>query len=678
VGLLYGLTEYALVVLEPMLRWGPRSLGPEHWFWETLFLAIYVVSGALIGAAAALLGDSARRAAPRVVVATGLAVLFAGRILSAGLKPADLVLDAAVLLMIAMTLAGIFSPASMTWLSWMSSPWVSIPLAMAFIKAGARSSGAGGAAAALFVIWSVAAAVVLAASRTPRLQMALKDRFAPLTMAASLVLLPAFASLSFWLNAEPPIPAAKLAAASAGRPNILLIVLDTVRADHLSLYGYGRHTTPNLQALALESVVFRNAVSAADMTLSSYGAMYTSLYPSWHGALPIKANHLTGLDSSFLTLAEILSDHDYITLATLANNGYLNPEFGMHQGFQYYDVRGAVEQGGADFYLRDAIRPVLNLAVSTAELDRVYRRADQITDSGLRLFAAMRARKAPFFLSLNYMDAHEPYLPPAAYRGLFAGPGRDFDKSRLREVRAELAVHRRTPFTEAALRDFAAEYDGALAFMDAEIKRLLDGLKQTGLYDNTLIVVTADHGEALGERDDLNHPASVHQELVRIPLLIKYPRSFSAAPGQWVDGAVSGVDLMPTMLDVAGIPIQGNLQGRSLRNWGAAGDADRIVISESFTDTRQTRMAGRPTRAQRALYRGPWKLIASSTGEEELYNWSTDTAESRNLYGSERVIASQLSRRLQSWLRIVPHLKRSTKQMDRQGVERLRGLGYVQ
>lgn len=666
-GLLYGLTEYAAVILEPMLRWGPRSLGPEHWFWEPLLLLIYVFSGIAIGFVA---GSS--YAAQRFVTGTGVAVLFIGRQGSAGFSTAA-DLDLALALTAVLALRAALSTHPARELAWFSSPWITIPMVAGMVKVSGRAGGA-----TLFCIAALTILVAIAASRVSPLHRTMSNRFVPFTAAVCAILLPLIAWLTVRSNALPLVLAGTSAAESAERPNVLLIVLDTVRADHLSLYGYAKPTTPNLAALARDSVLFRNAISAADMTLSSYGSMYTGLYPSWHGALPNPAGKVVPLDRSFVTLAETLSDNGYATGAVLANHGYLNREFGMQQGFGLYDVRPVAPSAGVshDYWLRHALRPALNFVIRTAEWDRVYRRADQITSAAIRVLTSRKRHSAPFFLSLNYVDAHEPYLPPPPYRQLFSGNVESEEPVDGAELRQTLGAHRRTPRIEAGLHHMTAQYDRGVAYLDTEIKRLLDALKQAGLYDNTLILVTSDHGEALGERDDLGHPVSVHQELVHVPLLIKYPSSAGVPPGQETGSLASGVDVMPTILDIAGIRPPANLPGRSLRNPG--GDPDRILVAESFVDSHLIRIRRRSDHGQRAVYQGKWKFIATVNGSKELYDWVADPSESHNIYNEDHPEARRLSESLDPWLDAVPRPQTSTTTMTPQTRDRLRGLGYIQ
>jgi arylsulfatase A-like enzyme len=569
-GLLYGLVEYAVLIVRPMIQWRPMALRPEHWLWEGAFLLLDVLAGAILGA---LIGAS-----------------------------------------LALFRRGNFR------ISWKGA------------------------------LWTTGFAALAATS---------------------------FIGVTLYLDYPPSIPAVKPASVS-GRPNVLLVVLDTVRADHLSVYGYGRRTTPNLENWAQEGVLFRNAISAADVTLSSHASIFTGLYTSWHGAHPTPdASDLGRLEPSFRTLAEILSDAGYSTLAVLANYGYLRPEFGVAQGFGFYDVRWPVKtMGSADHSsLRKLLRPVLDHVVPTDELDRQYRRGDQITDGGLRVIKAMQGRNDPFFLSLNYMDAHDPYTPPPPYRDLFPGRIPSFERSRITELRRELAKHRRPKDADAILNYLVSRYDAGIAFMDSELKRLFDGMKQVGLYDNTLIIVTSDHGEAFGEHDDLGHPASVHQELVHVPLLIKYPRSVPSEAGRQIEATVSGVDLLPTVLDTIGIVLPPNLQGQSLRTLGP--DDARVVMAESFLNSSLLRSRRRIDLVQRALYQGQRKLIGSTNGQTQLYDLQLDPSESQDIYHAENSTAIQFTHVLEKWIQAVPRARPSRK-MAPQSMDRLRSLGYLQ
>jgi arylsulfatase A-like enzyme len=485
--------------------------------------------------------------------------------------------------------------------------------------------------------------------------------------------------ITLWLNARPALSTPNTGGVSAqGRPNVLLIVLDTARADHLSVYGYQRRTTPNLEKLARESVLFRNAISASDFTLTAHGSLFTGLYTSWHRAYPVSGTDFGRLDDSFHTLAEILAQHGYATSAVLANHGYLRPEFGMAQGFSYYEIRPTVRaMGPASIpFLRNFARAALQQVTCTAELGRMYPRADQITDGALRVLNVARRGPGPFFLSLNYMEAHEPYSPPPPFRDAF--PGRDpaLHSLDLGALREKLAVAHPAPDAAAMLDHMISQYDGSIAFMDAEIQRLFEGMKRAGLYDSTLIIITSDHGQALGERSYVGHPGSPYQELVRVPLIIKYPAGESAEAGRSVGATVSGVDVLPTVLDTVGIPVPAKIHGRSLRRY--APDAERMVISESFFNKRERWLARRTERIERALYRGSWKLIQAVAGKKELYDVDRDGKELRNVYDPDNPIARQLTLDLDRWVHDAPPRRKGGPKVDRETMDRLRSLGYVQ
>jgi arylsulfatase A-like enzyme len=676
-GLIYGLFEYAFLIVAAMIRWRPCSLVPGHWMWTAIFLSIYILLGAVAGRVAAMFRwVETPGGAARLVVAGVALALASGRIILRHTTIPDLIVGLFFVIFAGLLVVSVFARWKSSWISWITSPWVSLPLVLCVSK---MYESFGGAASLSVAILGACAAVALLSFVASRLRgRTSEDHFLSVGVSACGALAAVLVCITLWLDAAPGVPPARaMATPRNGRPNVLLIVLDTVRADHLSLYGYERRTSPNLEAWAKEGVLFRNAISASDITLSTHGSLFTGLYPSWHGARLVPQHDPEPLNPSFHTLAEILFENGYTTMAMLANCAYLRPVFNLNQGFQVYDVRTPISgiHNGRAGYLRDFVQPALTRLLSTEELYRAYRRADQITGDGLRIFRAMRERQEPFFLNLNYMDAHDPYIPPPPYRDLFPGRNPAFSPGRVRQLHSELARLERPSTLAADLTHITSQYDGAIAYMDAEIKRLLDGLKQAGLYDNTLVIVTSDHGEAIGERSALGHPASVHQELVRVPLLIKYPRSTGVAEGRQVDSPVNSVDVLPTVLDVAGIRLTPDHQGESLRTLNPA--EDRVVFSESFPDN-LSQLRRRTDVVQRAIYQGNRKLIVSSTGQAELYNLSQDPTETRNLYGLDDPAARLLNSVMESWIQRIPRPRPRDKKLDRQTVDRLRSLGYVQ
>jgi len=217
-----------------------------------------------------------------------------------------------------------------------------------------------------------------------------------------------------------------------------------------------------------------------------------------------------------------------------------------------------------------------------------------------------------------------------------------------------------------------SQYDGGIASMDAGIADLLTRLRELGLYQNTLIIVTADHGEAFGERNLVEHAlGSVYQEHVHVPLLIKYPGESHAETS---DALVSQVDLMPTILDLAGCPLPPGLQGLSLRS----PNTSAVVYSEAIPLTYLQAWNARFRAARRAAIAGVWKLIKPDSGRTELYNMAEDPGETHDLYRAGDPNAAALEARLAAWTAAFPKPLEQPRKLDKGSVDRLKSLGYVQ
>jgi arylsulfatase A-like enzyme len=226
--------------------------------------------------------------------------------------------------------------------------------------------------------------------------------------------------------------------------------------------------------------------------------------------------------------------------------------------------------------------------------------------------------------------------------------------------------------TEEERLHLLSQYDGGIAYVDSRLGRLVDRLKQGGLWDDALVVVTSDHGEAFGERGLIDHGVSVYQDQVWVPLVVKYPRG--AAP-RVVDDAVSTVDVLPTVLDVLGIDAPEDLRGRSLRAGG--GPVERAVVAEHYPFEQLVRKDPEAAVA-RALVAGRWKLVRRDDGREELYDLDTDPEELHDLRGSGAAPAEELDAALDRWLEETPAAESAADALDEDASERLKALGYVQ
>jgi len=326
-----------------------------------------------------------------------------------------------------------------------------------------------------------------------------------------------------------------------GAPNIILIVLDTARAKNISVYGYERRTTPNLEDFAKDAVTFTNAISPSSWTLPSHASLFTGLLPSYHGAVWGKDEKMPAipLDDSHLTLAEILASQGYKTGAVVANIAYLHPKYGLKQGFSYY--KWGVRPDGL-LTLAAMGRRFLESSRLTA-FSRAYSlktlfSADQILDFALKWLPRKNAR--PYFLFANFMDVHGTEALPAPFDQHF-GTSRGLLRFQQDEKTGLYNL------TEEDTKDATTWYDNEMFFLDHQLGNLIRALKQRGMYENSLIIITSDHGEAFGEHHLYGHGLRLYDELLRVPLIVKYPNS--EKKGTVFHGGVQNIDVFAEILD---------------------------------------------------------------------------------------------------------------------------------
>jgi arylsulfatase A-like enzyme len=341
---------------------------------------------------------------------------------------------------------------------------------------------------------------------------------------------------------------AQLPAASPERPNVLLIVLDTVRAQSMSLHGYARDTTPSINRFAARGMVFDGAFSTAPWTLPSHASMFTGRLPhELGGAFEVP------IDGRYPTLAESLSRQGYLTAAIVANVVNCKPELGLGKGFAHYDalrtsmMTSLLSTGFGDELIKDS---GLKARLQTSN-NFGRKNAADITAAFLDWRRANRDGQRPFFAFLNYIDAHDPYLPPPEFTRKF------FDRHP--NGRAEPEMFR--SYSAAQVREFNEAYDGAIAFLDHHVGRLLSELEQQGDLQNTIVIITSDHGESFGEHQLMGHTASLYVQMLHVPLVIVYP---ARVPAARVADRVSLVNIPATVLALAGIDNTAAIPGTSL------------------------------------------------------------------------------------------------------------------
>ncbi len=418
------------------------------------------------------------------------------------------------------------------------------------------------------------------------------------------------------------------------RPNVLFITLDTVRAANLSVYGYARHTTPQLERHSRAGVVFAEAHATAPWTLPSHASMFTGRWPH-----ELSADHDTPLDGAFPTLAEYLRDRGYATGGFVANLKYVGAGSGLSRGFsRYEDFSPSIGEIASTSTLVRTVADnfrLRRLLENDEHLNRIA--ADDLSGRAARWMEAQAG--APFFAFLNYFDAHEPYLPPPPFDRQF-GPGRAHGRhSPLHHWLWNPAVGHR-PFEEAERQEEIDAYDGGLAHLDAAVGRLLDRLDQQGILANTLVVITSDHGEEFGEHGVYDHGYSLYRTSVHVPLIVIPPRSTStggAAATSRVPAAMSTPvslrDLAATVVDLAGASEGAPFPGSSLA--GLWRDASATTVSPLLTTVAPS--PGQPDwfpsskGDMRAMVHEGVRYIRNGDGREELYDRAADPGERTNL-----------------------------------------------
>ena len=662
---------------------------PWHWKLTAILLLGYfacgIAAGALAGIWSALRrtgGGAATTDFLESVVVLSLALaLILNNLTGPGAPTGDWAQDTSALLFVSVLVLGMARPAWRDHLGWLANPWIvslawlGIGLIAALLRLRtAYTNGTRFTLAAAGLVGAILAASAGAVwlGRLARRTTA-RDRWPLRLSAASCAAGALLLAVSAGLSLQTPSVGAASGGAASTRPNLLIIVMDTVRGDHLSINGYARDTTPHLRALARDSVVYTRAQAPSDITLTSHASLFTGMYPSWHGAYsqPPQAPYGRELSPRYPTLAELLHRQGYRTLGVAANL-YLRADFGLERGFDQFRIPRPVPMLPDEdrSVLRYQVRRGLSLLFDTAQFDRLYAFGEDIDRDMLTALNQRAHRTEPFFAFVNYMDAHYPYVPPAPYSGLFPGRRPRFTQDDL-EVEQGIITHGKGQ--PAGYRPHCeSQYDGGIVYIDAQVGNLVDWLKRHNQYDDTMIVVTSDHGESFGEKNRVGHANSPYQNLLHVALLIKYPGA--ARPGVETN-PVSLIDVAPTALEALKVAIPGTMQGVPLN---AGAPAPRRLFAETFRNP-VSHSPDCPTGCvTRSIVEWPLKFIDNRTnGKQEFFDLTVDPNERHNLFAAQRERAEPLALHLAEWSKSLPSQDLEVKKLNPAIENTLRGNGYV-
>ncbi len=480
------------------------------------------------------------------------------------------------------------------------------------------------------------------------------------------------------------------------QPNVLLISIDSLRTDHLSLYGYRRETTPNLELFATQGTTYDNAFSAANWTGAAVASLLTGLYPTCHGY----TNKRYYLDPDVKSVATLLKQAGFNTVC-FSNNLYIGPETGLSQGFDRFYYQGKEKTEGAGRISKNSnwgqkfknmfpprCKSLIKDVFDHTNFKRMLTRDKGAfkTETAFKKWYNHYDSEKPFFAYIHYQEPHSVYFPPFPFRRrFFSGPW--LYESRYLDFDLIEYFGGKREFTDKEIKHYGELYDGEIAYLDWRLGRLFDYLKQKNVLEETVVVVTADHGENMGENGYFWHAFCLYDPLIRIPLIVRYPEWFPEA-GRSPD-LVQIVDIIPTLLQGLGLEwsFGDQRQGHSL----LAQNKRSAVLVETFN---AENMVKRWLKRRKNLkihdfqqyfrdltaYRTKkLKLIRSSDGWPEFYDLETDPQERQNIYHQDDPRVIECEKQLDAWTgTFSPHVADKTQPgFDKDTWEKMKALGYA-
>ncbi len=442
--------------------------------------------------------------------------------------------------------------------------------------------------------------------------------------------------------------------------------MDTVRADRLSIYG-GSNKTVNLEKFSRDSLVFENCIAPSSWTVPSLASIFTGLYPVEHGShgkpgtgkVNVVGDPIhSSLSEDFYTLAERFRDSGYKTGAVSANVLFIKQN-GLTQGFQAVDMSWNIGNVYQTFPFRPLIHFFSRITGITPKHHKFYRSADDINVAGIKILNKFKSD--PFFLFINYLDAHEQYFPPRPFLSDFcAEPFPHLYSLKLFWNRTQEKMAE-----EEWVNHQLALYDAEVAYLDQQLGELFESLKTEGLYDSSLIIVTSDHGELFREHGYTAHRGPLYNGSIKVPLIIKFPHSkkIGRQPER-----INLCDLFPTILSICGLQVPNDISA------AAFGGHTNQTVSEFY---------GFETGKHRTLYDKNYKYMRYEQNKPpELYNVAEDPGEKDNLIELYPNLAATMEKKLSDWeekhLPLYTLPKKKDSERSKVNLEALKALGYIQ
>jgi len=481
--------------------------------------------------------------------------------------------------------------------------------------------------------------ITIGFSKLPELKINLSERlrFASLVPIGLLMLLSAFTTLGVNIQDS----SLKIKPSSTDEfPNIILISIDSLRSDHLGCYGYKRNTTPNIDKLAEEGVTFENAISTTSWTLPAHISMLTALSPEVHQVIRDGVR----LSKKATVCAEVLKDAGYLT-AGVVSAPYLYSEFGFNQGFDLYD----------DYTIYYASNRESHQGITSP---KIHKRVTKWLEKNHR---------NSFFLFIHYWDVHYDYNPPPPYDTMF-------DPDYKGKITAENYErnHRINPsMRKRDLEHIISLYDGEIAFTDSYIGKLLEYLNQLSIYDKTMIILTADHGDEFFEHGRKGHRKNLFDETLKVPLMIKFPSN--EWKGKRIDRQVQIIDIVPTFLSYLSFNWDANVQGKNLMP----------LIHRETDEPEPPRFADlhgwfKCVRTNQAKY----LLNVDRRKRFQLYDLENDKGEQDDIAMSQPTLKKKMHKTLMDWLKVAKilakNLGKSEFEYEEHLKKQLKSLGYIE